>query len=66
MNFDVVYTDNFKRKVQPLSNKYRSLKNDLEKLIDALEENPAQGTPIGRDCYKIRMAITSKRKGKSG
>jgi hypothetical protein len=24
------------------------------------------GEPLGRDCYKIRMAITSKNKGKSG
>jgi hypothetical protein len=24
------------------------------------------GTPIGKDCYKIRVAIASKGKGKSG
>ena len=24
------------------------------------------GAPLGNDCYKIRMAITSKGKGKSG
>jgi hypothetical protein len=24
------------------------------------------GTPLGNDCYKIRMAVTSKGKGKSG
>lgn len=24
------------------------------------------GTPIGKDCYKLRIAITSKSKGKSG
>jgi len=24
------------------------------------------GTPIGNDCYKIRIAITSKGKGKNG
>lgn len=29
-------------------------------------ENPIQGTPLGKDCYKIRMAISSKNKGKSG
>ncbi len=27
---------------------------------------PAAGTPLGRDCYKIRLAITSKNRGKSG
>jgi hypothetical protein len=31
-----------------------------------LEENPTQGTSLGRNCYKIRLAISSKGKGKSG
>lgn len=34
-------------------------------LISALEENPAIGTPIGHSCYKIRLAIKSKGRGKS-
>ena len=29
-------------------------------------ENPTLGTPIGKDCYKLRIAIASKGKGKSG
>jgi len=35
-------------------------------LITLLEENPQQGEPLGKDCFKVRMAIRSKRKGKSG
>ena len=35
-------------------------------MIESLEENPTQGEPLGKDCYKVRMAITSKGKGKSG
>jgi len=31
-----------------------------------LEENPIQGTSLGRNCYKIRLSIASKGKGKSG
>ena len=27
--------------------------------------NPNLGTPLGSDCYKIRLAIKSKAKGKS-
>jgi hypothetical protein len=49
-----------------LLKKYPSLKTDLEKLIASLKENPLQGKALGRDCYKIRMAITSKGQGKSG
>jgi hypothetical protein len=31
-----------------------------------LEEKPDHGTSLGFDTYKIRLAIKSKRKGKSG
>ena len=31
-----------------------------------MEENPTQGTHLGKNCYKIRVAIASKGKGKSG
>ncbi len=39
---------------------------ELAKLFTELEENPTIGTPLGNDIYKIRMAIASKNKGKSG
>ena len=32
----------------------------------SLLEYPSQGIPLGQDCYKIRLAIKSKKKGKSG
>lgn len=35
-------------------------------LVESLENTPVQGTPIGKDCYKIRLAISSKGAGKSG
>jgi len=31
-----------------------------------LREQPKQGTAIGNGCFKIRIAIASKGKGKSG
>ena len=31
-----------------------------------LSEQPETGTPLGNDTYKIRIAIKSKSKGKSG
>ena len=31
-----------------------------------MTENPEHGTFIGNSCYKIRLAIESKNKGKSG
>jgi mRNA-degrading endonuclease RelE of RelBE toxin-antitoxin system len=66
MSFNVVVTDGFKKHAKDVAKKYPSLKSDLKKLINLLQENPVQGQPLGKDCYKIRMAITSKGRGKSG
>ncbi|MFZ1751589.1 MAG: type II toxin-antitoxin system RelE/ParE family toxin [Saprospiraceae bacterium] len=35
-------------------------------LFAKLEKNPKIGTRFGNDIYKIRLAIASKNKGKSG
>lgn len=35
-------------------------------MFQTLEINPEQGVSLGNNCYKIRFAITSKNKGKSG
>jgi len=67
MNFKVFITSDFKKDSKPLIKKYKSLKTEILDLIASLEENPIQGTPLlGDDCYKIRLAIKSKGKDKSG
>jgi hypothetical protein len=66
MNFNVFVTPDFKRDAKRLTKKYKSLKTELLALVASLEIAPTQGTAIGNDCYKIRLAIKSKSKGKSG
>jgi mRNA-degrading endonuclease RelE of RelBE toxin-antitoxin system len=66
MSYDIRVTDNFKREVKKLFKKYPSLKVDISNIIHSLETDPIQGSPLGKDCYKVRMAISSKGKGKSG
>ncbi len=66
MSYSIVPTDNFKKEAKRLIKKYASLKSELEKLNDELEEKPTLGTHLGNDIYKIRLAIASKGKGKSG
>src|SRR5215217_710006 len=66
MNFSIVTTDFFDKELKHLAKKYPSLKKDLSALSERLLLHPMQGTPIGHDCYKIRLSITSKGKGKSG
>ncbi len=62
MSFDVIATDPFERKFKRLSKKYSSLRTDIAEVINSLEENPTFGTPIGKDCYKIRVSYCFKRK----
>ena len=66
MSFDVVAIPPFDRQLKRLSKKYASLKSEFAKLLESLEQKPEQGISLGNNCYKIRMAITSKGKGKSG
>lgn len=66
MSYKIQTTPPFERQVKKLAKKYPSLKNDLLLLIESLETNPEQGTSLGNNFYKIRLAIKSKAKGKSG
>ena len=56
----------FLRQFKRLSKKYKSLVNDIIVLRNELIENPNQGTDLGNGIHKVRMAIASKGKGKSG
>ena len=66
MSYNLILSDNFRKEAKRLIKKYRSLKTELEVLGEELSEEPTLGTPLGNDVYKIRLAIYSKGKGKSG
>jgi hypothetical protein len=66
MKYEVLLTEDFKKYFNRLLKKYPSLKNDLSQLIELLEINPKSGIPLGNGLFKIRLAIKSKNKGKSG
>jgi mRNA-degrading endonuclease RelE of RelBE toxin-antitoxin system len=66
MSYNIVATPDFERELKRLSRKHTSLKKDYSALLNRLELNPQLGTSLGGNCYKIRLAISSKRQGKSG
>jgi mRNA-degrading endonuclease RelE of RelBE toxin-antitoxin system len=66
MSYSIELSSNFKKEAKRLIKKYPSLKEELAILFEELEQNPTMGTPLGNDIYKIRLAIASKNKGKSG
>jgi mRNA-degrading endonuclease RelE of RelBE toxin-antitoxin system len=63
--YSIRTTANFDREAKVLAKKYRSLRQDLIDLGAELQENPKTGTAIFHNCYKIRLAIKSKGRGKS-
>jgi hypothetical protein len=65
VSYKVLTIPLFVKQAKRLSKKYPSLKADLSALIDLLSENPQSGKALGKSFYKIRLAITSKNKGKS-
>lgn len=66
MSFEIETTRKFDREIKRLTKKFPSLKIEFANLLTQLKELPRTGTPLGNDCYKIRVSIVSKGKGKSG
>ena len=66
MSYKVDTIAPFRKEAKKLIKKYPSLKNELAELGSQLSIDPAGGTALGNNCYKIRLAIASKGKGKSG
>ena len=62
----IIYTSIFVRKAKDLKKKHASLISDLDALEKSLIDNPKQGADLGGGLYKVRIAIKSKGKGKSG
>lgn len=66
MNFNVEIATDAGADLKRLTKKHRSFKKEFADLLATLEENPVQGEPLGKDCFKVRLAISSKQRGKSG
>lgn len=61
-----VYSSIFVKKAKQLKKKHPSLVTDLQKLEIDLSINHKLGTDLGNGIFKIRLAVKSKGKGKSG
>jgi mRNA-degrading endonuclease RelE of RelBE toxin-antitoxin system len=65
MKFSVIPSDKFKKEVKRLIKKFPSLKKELSELASVLESEPRNGTPLGNNSYKIRIAIKVKEKAEA-
>jgi len=66
MSYNILTIPPFDKQLKRLAKKYPSLKNEFAELLESLEQDPKQGANLGNNCYKIRISIVSKGKGKSG
>ena len=66
MNFEIISTPEFEKELKRLNKKYVSMKMDYVNFLLDLQENPIQGESLGKDCYKVRISVESKNRGKSG
>ena len=66
MNCEVIAIDAFRKDAKKLTKKYASLKSELAALSAQLKQDPRFGILLHENTYKIRLAVQSKGKGKSG
>lgn len=66
MSYSIISTHRFEKEIKRLVKKFPSIKNEFSQLIADIIDNPEIGTFIGNHCYKVRLAIASKSRGKSG
>ena len=66
MNCNIDTTPDFALELKQLAKRFPSIRDDYETFLKELRENPLMGTKLGKKLRKVRFAITSKGKGKSG
>lgn len=59
-------SEDFRAAFKKLKKRHRSLQQDFERLLASLLQNPIQGVELDDGVRKVRLAITSKGRGKSG
>ena len=56
----------FEKELKKLAKKYKKIANDLSLFKEDILKNPTSGTPLGNNCYKVRVPNSSIPTGKSG
>ena len=59
-------SEDFRAAYKRLKKRHKSLEQDFEQLLTSLLQNPMQGVELDGGARKVRLAITSKGRGKSG
>ena len=63
---EIRFSEEFDRAFKRLKKRYRSLPDDVKKLLASLVENPEQGAELYNGLHKVRISFASKACGKRG
>ena len=66
MAIKISFSSFFDSRVKKFIKKFPSLGDELREFLESLQEDPFIGKSLGAGLYKIRLASSSKGKGKSG
>jgi len=66
VSFEIFYTSRFQKELKAIFKKHLDFKETFAQFLTELQNQPQPGFAIGKGCYKIRLAVKSKGKGKSG
>ena len=66
MSYEIYSHRDFDKSIKRLAKRHRSMADDYAAFLASLQKNPYQGAELCPGIRKIRMAITSKGRGKSG
>ena len=61
---EIRFSEEFDRAFKRLKKRYRSLPDDVKKLLASLLENPQQGVELYNGMRKVRISFASKGRGK--
>ena len=66
MSCEILRSDEFTFALKKLAKRHNSLADDYARFLEDLKQNPFQGVEIAPNIRKVRLAISSKGRGKSG
>ena len=66
MDVAIKVSEEFERQAKRFAKKYKTFVDDFASFLLSIKENPYQGVDLGSGRRKVRMAVSSKGKGKSG
>ncbi len=66
---EILFSDDFRSRLRTLAKRYRSIRSDLQPLLDEIQSGNFPGdrlTKTGSTVFKVRLKNSDLQKGKSG